>query len=289
MPENSFIQKLSAVEETAFLTLYARAIESQSDQPILKDEKAEEIVRRLDLILENRGTKMARQLITRKIDPRLVVHLTLRAEKYDRYTKSFLKKQPDATVVNIGCGLDSRFSRVDNGKTTFFDIDLPEMIAIKQQLLEENPRYHMIGKSVLDDTWMDEVEKSVQPSIFLLEGVLMYLPEKDVKHLILTMLERFPGAELVCELTHRTWVEGFWGKMAALKMRSRTKIDQAARFKFGVSSPEELAEWSEGIEFLEHWFYMDDGHRKIGWMRIFRNWKIFRTAQYTAHYRFSGK
>jgi O-methyltransferase involved in polyketide biosynthesis len=135
---------------------------------------------------------------------------------------------------------------------------------------------------------MDEVAKSPGPYCFLLEGVLMYLPEADVKRLILAMRDRFPGSEMVCEVTHRQWVEGFWGKLVALKMQKRTKIGQEARFQFGLSRPDEMESWGEGIEFLGEWFYMDEDHPEIGWMRVFRNWKIFRTAQYTTHYRFVG-
>jgi hypothetical protein len=65
-------------------------------------------------------------------------------------------------------------------------------------------------------------------------------------------------------------------------------MSQDARFTFGVSKPSEFEDWGKGIEFLEKWFYMDDNHPKIGLMHIFRNWKIFREAQFTAHYRLHG-
>jgi len=278
----------SGVEETTLLTLYAKAIESQSKDPILKDEKAEALAAYLDPLLRQRTTKMAQQLVRRSIDPRMVVHLALRTRKYDSYTKIFINKHPTAGVVNAGCGLDTRFFRVDNGKVQFFDLDLPDMIAFKRQILQQAERYHMIGQSIMDFSWMDQVESIQRPIIFLFEGLLMYLTEEEVKNLVLTCQERFPGSEMVCELTNKTWVEGFWGKLAAMKMKQRAKMGSDANFQFGVSKPEELETWHEGIEFLEQWFYMDDNHPKIGLMRIFRNWKIFRTAQYTARYRLLG-
>lgn len=287
-PLNQLPPAFTSVEETALLTLYAKAIESQSVEPILKDEKAEALAACLDPLLQQRTTKMAQQLVNRTIDPRLVVHLALRAKKYDTYTKDFIGKHPNAGVVNAGCGLDTRFFRVDNGKLQFFDLDLPDMIAFKRKILQETERYHMIGQSILDFSWMDQVDSIQQPIIFLFEGLLMYLPEEKVKNLVLTCQKRFPGSEMVCELTNKTWVEGFWGKLAAVKMKQRVKMGSDADFKFGISSPEDLAAWHEGIEFVEQWFYMDDNHPKIGWMRIFKNWKIFRTAQYTARYRLQG-
>jgi methyltransferase (TIGR00027 family) len=276
---------LSGVEETALLTLYARAIESQSENPILKDRKVENLVEQLDQVLQKQNSKMAERLRNRAIDPKLTVHLQLRAKKYDDYTLNFLERHPEAVIINIGCGLDTRFFRIDNGQCQFFDLDLPGMIQLKRQLIEELDRSHMIGQSVLDFEWMDPIAKLNRPALILAEGIFMYLPKEKVKEMVLELQKRFPDSELACELTNITWVEGFWGKLAALKMRSRFNLREDARFLFGVSKASEFEAWGEGIEFLEKWFYMDDNHPKLGLMRIFRNWKIFQDAQFTAHYR----
>ena len=236
--------------------------------------------------MSNRDNKMAHQLLGRSIDPKLVIHIALRAEKYDRYAKEFLEIHPGCTIVNLGCGMDTRFFRIDDGKLQCVDVDLPEMITLKQQFLDETERYQMFAGSILEETWMDKVAETPGPYCFLLEGVLMYLPEAEVEHLVLAMRDRFPGSEIVCEVTHRQWVKGIWGKLVALKMQKRTKIGQEARFQFGLSQPDEMESWGEGIEFLGEWFYMDEDHPKIGWMRVFKNWEVFRTAQYTTHYRF---
>lgn len=276
---------LSGVEETALLTVYARAIESQSEDPILKDERIEALVQRLDPLLEKTDSKMAKVLLRRSIDPRITIHMPIRAKKYDAYAAEFLEKHPAGVIVNLGCGLDTRFFRIDNGQVQFFDLDLPEMIALKRGLLEKHERYQLIGQSVLDFTWMDGIAELERPVLVLAEGIFMYLPEEKVKALVLELQRRFPDSELVCELTNRTWVEGFWGKMAGAKMKQRFKMTEEAGFKFGVSSADELETWGEGIEFLERWFYMDDNHPKLGLMRIFRKMKIFRDAQFTAHFK----
>jgi len=276
---------LSSVEETALFTLFNRAIESRSEDPILKDEKAEELMDQIDLLLKEKSGKMARQLRNRSIDPRMTVHISLRAKKYDDYARNFLGSNPDSVIVNIGCGLDTRFFRIDNGRLQFFDIDLPELIRFKRILLAENDRYHMIGQSVLDHKWMDDVEKCGKRVLFLAEGLFMYLPEEEVEKLVLDMQQRFPESELVCELTNHTWVEGFWGKLTAMKLKNRMKMGADANFEFGVDHPAELESWGDGIEFIEQWFYMDDDHPKIGWMRIFKDMAIFRNAQYTARYK----
>lgn len=285
MNRNSIALDFSGVEETALLTLYARAMESKSTDPILKDEKAEHLADTLDQLFAQRTGAMARQLYYRSIDPRLVIHIPLRSKQYDNYTRQFLKEHPEGAIVNIGCGLDTRFFRIDNQKMVFFDLDLPGIILLKKQLLDETPRYRMIGQSVLEMGWMDQVVGSKKPVLFLAEGVLMYLPEESVKALVLEMQRRFPESELICELTNRLWVEGFWGKISAIKMKKRIKMGGDASFKFGVSDARELETWHSGIEFLEKWFYMDSNHPKLGWIRIFRNWSLIRNAQFTARYR----
>ena len=274
----------SGVQETGLLTLYNKALESQSSDPILKDEMAESLVARIDPILQRKEGKMAEQLRKRATDPRLNVHIALRSRKYDEYALEFLKSHPDGVIINIGCGLDTRFFRIDNGCVHFYDLDLPEVIAFKRQLLSETDRYRMIPQSVLDFSWMDRIDLKGQPALFLAEGVFMYLPEGDVKNLVLTLQKRFPESDLVCELTNRTWVEGPWAKLTRMKMQHRLKIGKDAVFQFGVSSPEELESWGAGIELKEMWFYMDEDHPKIGWMRIFRRMKMIRMAQFTVRY-----
>ena len=278
----------SGVEETALLTLYARAIESRKDNPILKDEKAEEIAAKLDELHQQHTGGKEKHYFSRTFDSKLAIHIPLRSNKFDEYTRAFIMKYPECVVVNLGCGMDTRFFRVDNQKILFFDVDLPEMIRWKKQLITETGRYKMIGQSVLEMDWMDQVSALQKPVIFLAEGLFMYLPRESVKSLVLEMQKRFPGSELVCELTNRAWVEGFWGKMAAMKMKRRLKMGADAGFKFGVSDASELETWHEGIELLEKWFYMDSNHPKLGWIRIFRNFEFFRNSQFTAHYRLNA-
>ena len=69
-----------------------------------------------------------------------------------------IEKNPDCTVVNIACGLDTRFYRMDNGKITWYNLDLPETIAIRNQIFEESGRVSTIGISALDPAWPKEVK-----------------------------------------------------------------------------------------------------------------------------------
>jgi O-methyltransferase involved in polyketide biosynthesis len=210
----------------------------------------------------------------------------LRASKYDQYAREFIARNPGGTVVNLGCGMDTRFHRIDDGELRLFDLDLPEVIRLKRRILTENDRYRMIAASVFDPGWMDVVDAvASQPPLFLAEGLLMYLDPEKVKALVLELQARFPGAELVCELANKKWIEGWRGKISAGKMQRQLKMGAGIHFTFGVDTPDELASWNPGIEFIEQWSYFDSNHPKLGWLRLFGKLELFRGVQYTVRYR----
>lgn len=286
-PTTSETLDFSDVESTALLTLYGRAMESRSPDPILVDKTAEQLVERIDPLIAGSDDSLLRMLHEREIDPRLVVHLALRAQKYDQYALENHSSHPHSAIVNLGCGMDTRFQRIDNGRLVLFDLDLPEMIRFKHSLLQETDRYHMLASSVTDYRWMDMVASTIGSgaAIFLAEGLLMYLEPDAVKELVLTLQSRFPGSILACEMTNRLYVSGLWKKMTARKMQRRFSLGKGTAFSFGISSPDELESWNEGIEFIDQWSYFDSGHPKLGWMGRLGNISLMRNAQYTVRYR----
>ena len=276
---------LSDVSETGLLTFYCHVIESQNPDPILFDEKALEIAKQLNPLLAESSSSLLRNLANGKIKNELVVHINLRAKKYDEYAKSFLAKNPNGIIINIGCGMDSRFQRIDNGRMTCFDLDLPEMIQFKKQFVKETDRYHFIGASVFDHAWMDLVVKTKKPVLFMAEGVFMYLDGAKVKDLILKLQSRFPGSELVCEVVTEMFTRKPWNKMVAMKMNKQLGVGTEAAFIFGIKNSRELETWHSGIEYMDDWSYFDTRHPRLGWVGTMANLKFMRDVQYTVHYR----
>ena len=127
------------------------------------------------------------------------VAVILKGREFDRFAQDFVTRHPDAVVVHIGCGLDTRFERVDNGQVEWYDLDLPDVIELRRKLVGgEGARHHFLACSVLNSAWLDTVSAHRQrPFLFLAEGVFMYFEEAQVKSLVLTLRDRFPGAELV--------------------------------------------------------------------------------------------
>jgi O-methyltransferase involved in polyketide biosynthesis len=141
---------LSGVAETSLIALYVRAVESQRPDALVKDEKAVALVTRMGYDFDR---------IRRFPTSGYIVATTIRRnQELDRQARDFLARQPEAVVVHIGCGLDSRFERVDNGQVEWYDLDLPQAIALRRKFIgDEGGRYHLLGCSVLDNAWLDTV------------------------------------------------------------------------------------------------------------------------------------
>ncbi|MDE4908569.1 class I SAM-dependent methyltransferase [Methanogenium marinum] len=276
--------ELGDVAATSLITLYCHAIETRSEDPILYDPKSVEISTVLDPILSRSKSPLERTLAKGMVDPKLVVHIAIRARKYDQYVLDFLVKYPDGVVVNIGCGLDSRFLRIDNGLVDFYDLDLPEVISLKKRFFTETKRYHLIASSVLDDAWMSVVSAHAGPFLFLAEGVFMYLEGEAVKSLVLRLREHFSGSELVCEVVNSIWITKPLNTLAEYKMRRRLHIGKDAVFRSGIRRSEEMEEWHPGIRLLDEWSYFDSDEKKLGWLKIFSQISLFRYTQWTVHY-----
>ena len=234
---------LSGVAETLLIPLYNRAMESQRPDAIMKDEKVVALVTHMSYdftqvrkIRMSEGNKLARIMLTREID---------------RYARDFLSRHPQAVVVHIGCGLDARFERVDNGRVEWYDLDLPDVIELRRKFIgDEAERYHLLGCSVLEDAWLEAVKvHSQRPFLFLAESVFVYFMEAQVKSLVLTLREQFPGAELVFDgwKPFFVWLGNF--------QLSRSKF--ASLLRWGFWRSETLEGWGEGIHLLGQWGFFD--------------------------------
>ena len=116
-----------------------------------------------------------------------------RSRNFENALRKYLEIHPNATVVNLGCGLDTTFFRVDNGSIKWYGIDFPDVIEVRKKYIPENPRLTNIAKSVLDYSWLEDIEFKSENGIFLIAGGLfMYFSQSDVISFFNTMQERFP-------------------------------------------------------------------------------------------------
>jgi methyltransferase (TIGR00027 family) len=240
------------VSESSLIPLYFRAVESQAADPMIVDPVAVEIVDRLAYDFSTIDANGADR-----------VFAIMRARQFDRYARAFLAKNRDAVVVDLGCGLDTRFARVDNGAMEWFGIDLPNVIECRRTLLKEGVRCHLVASSLLDSRWMDLLpDDAGRARLFLAEGVFMYLEGREVRSLVKALAERFPGSALVFDGMSPLFV---WlhNRQAILR-----RLDVLLRW--GLRNPREPETWAPNVRLLDCWSYFDEPERRLGrlaWLR----------------------
>jgi O-methyltransferase involved in polyketide biosynthesis len=264
------LQSLSDVAETLLIPLYIRAIESQRPDALLQDAKAVALVRQMDFDPSR---------ILAKIDEEVRVAVVLRNREFDQHAKDFLARSAEAVIVHIGCGLDARFGRVDNGQVEWYDLDLPEVIELRRKLIGgEGARYHLLAGSALDSAWLNVVSVHYQcPFLFLAEGVLMYFEEAQVKSLVLTLKEHFPGAELVFDAFSPFFV---WANNRRV---ARTKIGD--RCRWALKRGKDLERWGDGICLLDERFPFRYPEPRLGRARWVRHIPLLAKTTGVFHYR----
>lgn len=248
------IPTLDGVSETLLMTLYVRARESQRPDAMIKDDQAVAMV-----------NQIARDFSRLRLQRHDEVAVIMRMRKFDSHVRGFLERNPDAVVVHIGCGLDTRFERVDNGRVEWFDLDLPEVMELRRKLIRNaSERYHTLSASVFETAWIEEVSRfRPRPYMFIAEGVLPYFAEAQVKSLVLRLRDRFPGSELVCD-AHTPFV--IWADNLQLAF---AKVK--ARLHWRLPHGKDVESWGEGIRLLDEWNYYEDDEprfRAFRWVRL---------------------
>jgi O-methyltransferase involved in polyketide biosynthesis len=220
MAETSRV-RLGPVQHTLLITLTARARETVKKRPLLRDPKAVEMVKAIDFDTDMYGKGWGGSIVA------------LRTSVFDAWVRAFLADHPDGTVVELGCGLNTRFERVDNGSVHWVDVDLPDVIDLRRQFFHDTDRRTSVAASVLDDDWQQIVADRPGPYFLVTEGVLVYLAEDDVVRALHGIATRFPGALVAFDTySHRMLEQQH--KMAARK-------DMPARWAWSCDDPRSLA------------------------------------------------
>lgn len=221
--------ELDGVPETLLWNLYQRSVEAAHPEGrVLDDPRAVELVERIDYPFARFG------------GPGLAQWHALRIACLDAEVRRFLAAHPGGTVVALGEGLETQFWRVDDGLVRWLSVDLPETAALRDRLLPADPpRRRTLACSALDLRWMDEVEPGTPPQNVLVtaQGLLMYLPPRDVRRLIAQCAERFPGGSFLFDAVSR-----------AMAARSRTAQERGADGGGGYRAPA----WQWGMNAAEY-------------------------------------
>ncbi len=253
MNEKSDTEKLTGVPETLLVALYLRAVETQRADGIIRDEKAVEMIQSIEYDFSRFNRAWLSQ-----------VGVAVRTEILDEVTAAFIRQYPDARVVNMGAGLCTRFNRVDNGRITWYEMDLPEAIELRRRFFTETDRHQFIERSITDFSWMEQIKiKGNQPVLFIGEGLFMYFEEQEVKNIFIEMADHCPDAELIFEINGPVSV-GRSNHHDAL-----SKTDGRAEFRWGPASGAVCETWDDRIRFVREWNYLDRHRDRWRFMRLF--------------------
>lgn len=219
-----------SVEWTNLVTLYLRAHECRSRHPILGDHAAAEAVDRIQY-----DFKRIHRTSLPAANQYLVV---LRAKQLDGWCADFLSTHPDAVVLHLGCGLDGRAFRLAVPRSVrWFDIDQPTVIGLRRRLYDETEHYRMIGSSVTDPQWLEQIPTGC-PTLVVAEGLLMYLRESEVRDLLQRLTDRFESGEIHFDTL---------SARAPLLSKVLTK----GIITWGIGNARDLESWNPKLRFVE--------------------------------------
>ncbi|MGZ4863746.1 MAG: class I SAM-dependent methyltransferase [Halobacteriota archaeon] len=180
--------ELTGVEKTLFIPLWCRAKASKKYPALLYDPKAVELLETIDYDFSS---------IAEKFDSVYKLSTVVRAKHLDDETRAYIAEHPRATVINLGAGLDTGFYRVDNGLIQWYDLDLPNVVALRQKLIPETGRTHYIAKSLFDMSWCDEIKHPNDGMFIVSATVLTYFEEAQVRRFFSSLADALPEAEMV--------------------------------------------------------------------------------------------
>lgn len=256
--DNKIKIELGEIQRTLLLPLLGRAKEYEESNPLIKDIYAYQMIEKLDYNFDS----------LQKMITHIEVTAAIRAYNFDRIITKMINRYPDATIVNLGAGLDTTFQRIDNGKIFWYDLDLADTIELRKKLIPEGERNKVISKSVFDRSWFNDIKVRNSKVFFMAAGVLAYFKEEDIKQLFLDIVEEFPESELVFEIYSAIL---FWLSVTFSKIRN-VEAELKIPLRLNVNSGKSIAKWSDQIKIIDQYSL----YSKINFEEHWKNRNIFK-------------
>ncbi|MCU7494085.1 MAG: class I SAM-dependent methyltransferase [Ignavibacteria bacterium] len=238
--------ELGSVQLTLLLPLWGRAIETRKQKPLLRDETAEEIISKIDYDFSRMALNV--QDVTQ-------FEWICRSIHIDRTIKEFLRVHPEASIVNAGCGLDTTFDRVDNGKLMWYELDLPDVIELRRRFIPETPRRKFISSSFLDESWFPEI-RAGNGVLFMAAGVLYYFNEQEVKQIFRSLASFFPDSDFIFDAASPVGL-----KAANEQLIKKVGLDEKSFMKWALPDASEIRQWDIKLKSAEQ-YLMYKGMKK---------------------------
>jgi O-methyltransferase involved in polyketide biosynthesis len=245
---------LGGLAKTLLVPLYGRYLETQRADAIIRDARAVEIIEQGDVdvgVLGELGEDS--QVIT-----------AVRTRILDEQVVAFLERYPTAVVVNLGCGLCSRYERIDNGRIYWYEMDVAQVYALWQRFFRERERHRFLICSVFDFAWMRQIVHAHDtPVLLVAEGLLQYYHPAMVRQLFLSLQHVFPTAHILFDAINLLFVG-----LANLRLLQTYHV--SARFKWGTTSLHALEQWGTGIRLMAEFSVLERYPHRRDWMSYIR-------------------
>jgi len=242
---------LSQVSRTAILLLICRAVETEKDKSVFNDPMAVLCLERLTSIAseEDKRWIIRKKRMYEGIHARDAKAGVRRVKAFDTAANRFIADNPKCTVINLACGFDTRFWRIENEKCNYIELDLPGVIKLKKEILKDHLGYEVIGGSVLDTSWIDKVTSNGNTDFLLLaEGLFPWIPQQDATGLLKEFGERFCRSQIVLDMVPERYTKGIWKFLVRLHARIEWGLDVA--WVFGIKNPHELEAYGNGLKVI---------------------------------------
>ena len=211
---------LEGVEKTTLLTLFAKAQHSQQKNPKFFDEKAIEVISKIDydFTVSDKDIQMKYGVISRTI-------------VLDEMVSDYIERYPHATIVNIASGMDTRFNRLDNGLIRWYNVDLENSANFRLQYIQDSDRVKTLAYSAMDPKWADEIKIESANTLFIIEGLSMYLEEKDNADILKIIDDNFKNCTVFIEIMPPVSVKN---------VKEKSVEETNSKFIWGVKDGSEL-------------------------------------------------
>lgn len=220
------------LEDSLFLTLYARALDDRKAHPILGDTVADRLVGELDYDFGQLHP-----------DTNLILNVALRARKLDQVADAFIRRRPDAVGIDVGAGLDTRVFRLDPPPTVdWYDVDFPAVSEVRQEVLDQRAGAHSVAADVRDSGWLDAIPAG-RPAVIVADGMMAFLSQDELVALWGRLIDHFSTGEIVFNSYTRfaIWI--------AKHARGTKTVADLVRFP-GMDDPHAPERWDPRLKLV---------------------------------------
>jgi O-methyltransferase involved in polyketide biosynthesis len=248
---------LSPIEQTAFLTEYARALDSKWAKPILGDTLANQIVGKVDYDFDGLGVQTS-----------VVCQTALRAKMLDDRVRAFIGEHPDAVVVDLGAGLDSGYYRVGPPPAVdWYNVDLPGITALRDEVLPAAAQSHSVPVSLTDEHWPDTIPAD-RPTMLVADGLFAFLTEPVIIAIFRRITDHFRSGELAFNDYGRIG----WASRVAIKLYPQKMFkDVGSQFGYpGFKDAHHPETWNPNMRLAQEASLVDAPEVDLfpGWIRV---------------------